>query len=67
MIFKVYTTYGENEKDIMYRVVLDIIEDVSTKYTSSDFFERRPEIQADMETQLKKGVNEKTFHIVDYF
>ena len=51
----------------MYRVVLDIIEDVSTKYTSSDFFERRPEIQADMETQLKKGVNEKTFHIVDYF
>ena len=67
MIFKVYTTYGENEKDIMYRVVLDIIEDVSTKYTSSDFFEKRPIIQDDMQDQLKKGVNEKTFHIVDYF
>jgi len=40
-IYKVYTTYGENEKKILNRVVIDVISDTSTLYTSDDFFTKR--------------------------
>jgi len=44
-IFKIYTSYGTQEKAILTRVILDIISDTSTKYTSNDFFTRRSDIQ----------------------
>jgi regulator of protease activity HflC (stomatin/prohibitin superfamily) len=44
-IFKIYTSYGDQEKAILNRVVLDIISDTSTKYSSNDFFTKRPMIQ----------------------
>ena len=40
-IFKIYTSYGENEKTILNRVVLDVISDTSTLYSSNDFFTKR--------------------------
>lgn len=51
-IFKIYTTYGENEKNILNRVVLDVISDTSTNYTSNDFFTKRSEIQQKMRDDL---------------
>ena len=43
-IFKIYTSYGTQEKAILNRVVIDIISDTSTLYTSNDFFTKRSEI-----------------------
>ena len=40
-IFKIYTSYGTQEKAILNRVVLDVISDTSTLYTSNDFFTKR--------------------------
>lgn len=37
-IYDIYTTYGENEKKILNRVVIDVISDTSTGFTSNDFF-----------------------------
>ena len=52
-IYEIFTTYGENEKKILNRVVLDTISDTSTGFTSNDFFTRRAEIQDVMKTDLK--------------
>ena len=57
-IFKIYTSYGTQEKAILTRVILDIISDTSTKYTSNDFFTRRSEIQKAMADDLRKSVLE---------
>lgn len=51
-IYKVYTTYGDNEKTILNRVILDVISDTSTLYTSNDFFTKRAQIQNIMKTDL---------------
>jgi len=66
-IFKIYTSYGPNEKAILNRVILDVISDTATLYTSNDFFTRRTEIQAQMKADLKSKVIQSTFHEVVYF
>ena len=43
-IYDIYTHYGTQEKAILTRVILDIISDTSTLYTSNDFFTKRSEI-----------------------
>ena len=43
-IYSIYTSFGKNEKEILTRVILDIISDTATKFTSNDFFTKRPEI-----------------------
>merc|ERR1711935_707448 len=44
-IFKIYTSYGLQEKAILLRVIIDIISDTSTKFTANDFFTKRSQIQ----------------------
>lgn len=66
-IFKIYTSYGTQEKAILTRVILDIISDTSTKYTSNDFFTKRSEIQKKMKADLQKNVLEQTWHEVVFF
>ena len=44
-IFKIYTSYGTFEKEILNRVVLDIISDTATLFSSNDFFTKRSQIQ----------------------
>merc|ERR1711935_528978 len=66
-VYDVYTTYGENEKIIMNRVILDVISDTSTMFTSNDFFTKRAEIQNTMKTDLQIQVKDKTFHEVVFF
>lgn len=44
-IFKIYTSYGLQEKAILLRVIIDIISDTSTKFTANDFFTKRSVIQ----------------------
>lgn len=51
-IFKIYTQYGTQEKDILTRVVLDVVSDVSTQYTSGEFFRKRPIIQKKIKEEL---------------
>lgn len=55
-IFKIYTSYGTQEKSILTRVIIDIISDTSTQYTANDFFTKRSEIQKQMKADLKKRV-----------
>lgn len=66
-LFEIYTTYGDEEKEILKRVVIDIISDSSTKYSSNQFFQQRSEIQAQMEKDLKEKVLDATFHEVIFF
>lgn len=66
-IFKIYTSYGENEKTILNRVVLDVISDTSTLYSSNDFFTKRQEIQEKMKLDLQTQVLLKTYHEVVFF
>lgn len=44
-IFKIYTSYGPQEKAILTRVVIDVISDTASNYTSNDFFQNRTMIQ----------------------
>jgi regulator of protease activity HflC (stomatin/prohibitin superfamily) len=66
-IYKIYTTYGDNEKTILMRVILDTISDTATQYTSNDFFTKRAIIQEKMKDDLKRDVLSKTFHEVVFF
>jgi regulator of protease activity HflC (stomatin/prohibitin superfamily) len=66
-IFKIYTSYGTQEKAILTRVILDIISDTSTKYTSNDFFTRRSVIQQAMTEDLRAQVLAQTWHEVRFF
>lgn len=66
-IFKIYTSFGKNEKEILTRVILDIISDTATKYSSNDFFLKRPAIQKQMFEDLKVNVLEQTWHEVVFF
>ena len=66
-IYDIYTTFGTSEKPILYRVVLDAVSDIATQYTSSDFFQKRAEIQIMMQTEVQTQVNQQTFHIVKFF
>lgn len=66
-VYEIYTTYGENEKTILNRVILDVISDTSTLYSSNDFFTLRAIIQNKMKTDLQEQVLAKTFHEVVFF
>ena len=66
-IFKIYTSYGTQEKAILTRVILDIISETSTKYTSNDFFTKRSEIQKKMKADLQQNVLDQTWHEVVFF
>jgi len=66
-IFKIYTHYGPNEKDILMRVVVDVISDTSTEYSSNDFFTKRSIIQERMLTDLRSKVLAATWHEIIYF
>ena len=66
-IYKIYTTYGENEKKIMNRVVIDVISDTSTLYSSDDFFTKRSLIQNKMKEDLQRQIKAKTYHEVEFF
>lgn len=66
-IYDVYRTYGENEKTILNRVILDTISDTSTLYTSNDFFTLRAAIQEKMKHDLVENVYKKTYHQVVFF
>jgi hypothetical protein len=37
-IFKIYTSYGNYEKNILTRVIIDVISDTASGFTSNDFF-----------------------------
>lgn len=66
-IFKIYTSYGSQEKAILNRVVIDVISDSATLYTSNDFFTKRSTIQIKMKEDLQKRVMESTWHEVVFF
>ena len=66
-IFKIYTTYGTQEKAILTRVIIDVISDTSTLYSSNDFFTKRSEIQKKMQQDLQKKVKDSTWHEVVFF
>jgi hypothetical protein len=59
--------YGDEELEILNRVVLDVISDTSTEYSSNDFFTKRAEIQSKMKDELVTQVSERTWHDVVYF
>ena len=66
-IYDIYRTYGDNEKTILNRVILDAISDTSTLYTSNDFFTQRAAIQNKMKSDLIEQVYKKTYHQVVFF
>lgn len=66
-IFKVYTNYGTQEKSILMRVIIDVISDTSTLYTSNDFFTKRSIIQNKMFEDLKDQVLKQTWHEIVFF
>ena len=66
-IYQIYTTYGDEELDVLNRVVLDVISDTSTLYSSNDFFTKRAIIQKKMKDALKSQISERTWHDVVYF
>ena len=66
-IFKIYMKYGTEEKAILTRIVLDVISETSTQYTSNDFFTKRSEIQTAMFNDLKTKILELTYHEVVFF
>jgi len=51
-LYTIYTTYGDNERTILLRVILDKISATSTAFSSNDFFTKRKEIQARMKKEL---------------
>ena len=66
-IFKIYTSYGNYEKEILNRIVLDIISDTATLFSSNDFFTKRSEIQVKMKADLQEKVLLETWHEVEFF
>jgi regulator of protease activity HflC (stomatin/prohibitin superfamily) len=66
-IFKIYTSYGTQEKEILNRVVVDSISDTSVQFTSNDFFVNRSIIQHKMQEDLKERVSSSTWHEVVFF
>ena len=66
-IFKIYMTYGNDEKAILTRIVLDVVSDTATGYTSNDFFTKRSIIQQAIFSDLQTKVLELTWHEVVFF
>mmetsp|Transcript_13120 Transcript_13120/g.22160 ORF Transcript_13120/g.22160 Transcript_13120/m.22160 type:complete len:200 (-) Transcript_13120:395-994(-) len=66
-IFNIYTNYGTQEKAILTRVVIDVISDTSSQFSSADFFTNRTKIQIQMKKDLQERVLESTWHEIIFF
>lgn len=66
-IYNIYMSYGNQEKAILTRIVLDVISDSATEYTSNEFFTKRSEIQQKMMEDLQDRVLKLTWHEVVFF
>ena len=66
-IFNIYTNYGTGEKQILTRVVIDVVSDTSSQYTSNDFFTKRSVIREQMQKDLEEKVLSATWHEVVFF
>lgn len=53
-VYNIYTNYGKDEKEILTRVIIDVISDTATKFKASGFFQRRSEIQSEMKKDLEE-------------
>lgn len=51
-VYKIYSEYGEQDKNILTRTILDIISDTATIYSSNDLFTKRSEIQKRMKADI---------------
>jgi regulator of protease activity HflC (stomatin/prohibitin superfamily) len=60
-IFNIYTTYGNEMKEVLLRVAIDSISDTATKFSSLDFFTKRSLIsdlmQKELNERIKKDMN----------
>jgi regulator of protease activity HflC (stomatin/prohibitin superfamily) len=66
-IYDIYTSYGNDEKNILNRVIIDVISDTASIYTSNDFFTNRSIIQQKMQEDLVQKVKAATWHEVVFF
>lgn len=66
-IFKIYTSYGQYEKPILIRTIIDVISDTATNFTSNDFFQNRTMIQKQMKKDLQARVVNDTWHEIKFF
>ena len=53
-IFKIYTKYGTEERLILIRVIIDVISETASRFSSTDFFSKRSEIHKAMKDDLKQ-------------
>lgn len=66
-IYDIYTLYGNQERAILTRIVVDVISDTAAGYTARDFFTQRSKIQNVTEQNLKTKIAELTYHDVVFF
>lgn len=51
----------------MIRVIIDVISDTATNFTSNDFFQNRTMIQKQMKADLQARVVNDTWHEIKFF
>ena len=56
-IYEVYKMFGNSEKEILTRVCLDTIHDVTVTYSAKDIFNKRAEIQSSMFGNLTRAAS----------
>lgn len=66
-IYQLYTTYGNEMKNILLRVAIDSISDTATNYSSQDFFTVRDEIALKMHEDLEYRLSSDLFTKVVFF
>lgn len=66
-IFKIYTKYGTEERLILIRVIIDVISETASRFSSTDFFSKRSEIHKAMKDDLKQQILANTYHEVVFF
>lgn len=66
-IYRVYTTFASETKNILTRVAFDSISDTSTNYSAYDFFQKRREIQDQMSTDLNEKLRSYMSYEVIFF
>lgn len=66
-VYNIYTNYGKEEKEILSRVIIDVISDTATGYKASGFFEKRSQIQKQMKADLEAQISARTWHDVVFF
>lgn len=66
-IYEIYTTYGDEMKNILLRVAIDSLSDTSTLYSSYDFFIMRDKIGQRMAADLDARLRSDLFSRVTFF